>query len=222
MSPPPPKQAALIDILSRAPVIPVLTIEDPDFAVPLAVALRDGGLPVLEVTLRTTAAFEALRRITGEVEGIVAGAGTVLEAEQISGAMACGAAFLVSPGATPRLLDAAEDARVPMLPGAATASEAMHLYERGFARMKFFPAEAAGGIAYLKALAAPLPELQFCPTGGITLANAPDYLALANVVCVGSSWVAPAARIEAGDWAAVTALAREAAALRRPALAKVG
>jgi 2-dehydro-3-deoxyphosphogluconate aldolase/(4S)-4-hydroxy-2-oxoglutarate aldolase len=222
MSPPPTKHAALADILSRATVIPVLTIEDPATAVPLAIALRDGGLPVIEVTLRTDAAFDALRRITGEVEGIVAGAGTVLGAEQISGALSCGAAFLVSPGATPALLDAAADTRAPMLPGAATASDAMRLIERGFTHMKFFPAEPAGGVAYLKALAGPLPEVRFCPTGGITLANAPTYLSLGNVVCVGGSWVAPAARVAAGDFAAVTALAREAAMLRRPALAAAG
>jgi 2-dehydro-3-deoxyphosphogluconate aldolase/(4S)-4-hydroxy-2-oxoglutarate aldolase len=217
MSPPASKQAVLADFLSRAPVIPVLTIEDAATAVPLACALRDGGLPVIEVTLRTPVAFEALRRIAGEVEGVVAGAGTVLEAAQISGAMACGAAFLVSPGSAPRLLDAAADARVPVLPGAATASEAMHLLERGFDHVKFFPAGPAGGIDYLKALAAPLPDVRFCPTGGVTADNAAAYLALANVACVGGSWVAPAARIAAGDFAAVTALAREAAALRRPA-----
>ena len=222
MPPPSAKQAVLVDILSRAPVIPVLTIEDPATAVPLAVALRDGGLTVIEVTLRTAAAFDALRRITGEVEGIVAGAGTLLEAEQISGAKACGAAFLVSPGATPALLDAADDARAPMLPGVATASEAMALLERGITHMKFFPAEPAGGLAYLKALSAPLPDVRFCPTGGITIANAPDYLALGNVVCVGGSWVAPAGRVAAGDFAAVTALAREAAMLRRPPLAAAG
>jgi 2-dehydro-3-deoxyphosphogluconate aldolase / (4S)-4-hydroxy-2-oxoglutarate aldolase len=208
------KDERLHEALTRAPVVPVLTISDPDTAVPLATALRDGGLPVLEITLRTPSAYDAMRRIKEEVPGVIVGAGTVLAPEQISGAMACGAAFLVSPGATPRLLEAAADAPVPLLPGIATASEAMELLERGFRYMKFFPAEPAGGVPYLKGLAAPLPDARFCPTGGLSAANAGKYLALPNVICVGGAWVAPQDRIDVGDWAGIAALAREAAALR--------
>jgi 2-dehydro-3-deoxyphosphogluconate aldolase / (4S)-4-hydroxy-2-oxoglutarate aldolase len=208
------KDERLHEALTRAPVIPVLTIRDAGTAVQLAIALRDGGLPVLEITLRTPSAYDAMRRIKDEVADVVVGAGTVLVPEQISGAMACGAAFLVSPGSTPALLQAALDAPVPMLPAAATASEAMGLMERGFRHMKFFPAEPAGGVPYLKALAAPLPEAVFCPTGGLTEANAGQYLALSNVICVGGAWVAPQDMVDAGNWAGITALARRAAGLR--------
>ncbi len=205
----------LLAILTAAPVVPVLTIEDRKVAVPLARALVEGGLTALEVTLRTPAALECIRAIAGEVKGANVGAGTVCDAGQLRAAIAAGAKFLVSPGATPDLLRAAADAPAPYLPGAATAGEAMALAERGITTLKFFPAEPAGGISYLKALGAPLPYIRFCPTGGIGLRNAPDYLALSNVICVGGSWVAPAAAIESGDWAAVTKLAAEAAALSR-------
>jgi 2-dehydro-3-deoxyphosphogluconate aldolase/(4S)-4-hydroxy-2-oxoglutarate aldolase len=205
----------LVRILSAAPVVPVLTIEDRKQAVPLARALVAGGLTALEVTLRTAAGLDCIRAIAGEVEGADPGAGTVLDARQLGAAVEAGAKFLVSPGATPGLIAAADDSPVPYLPGVATAGEAMTLAERGYAYLKFFPAEPAGGVAYLKGLAAPLPGIRFCPTGGIGPNNAETYLALPNVICVGGSWVAPAAALAAGDWAKVTALSKEAAALRK-------
>jgi 2-dehydro-3-deoxyphosphogluconate aldolase/(4S)-4-hydroxy-2-oxoglutarate aldolase len=165
------------------------------------------------VTLRTPAALEAIRAIAAEVEGAVPGAGTVLDAAQLDQAVAAGAKFLVSPGASPRLIAAAKAAPVPMLPGAATAGEAMALREEGFRVLKFFPAEPAGGVAYLKGLAAPLPDILFCPTGGIGGHNARSYLALPNVVCVGGSWVAPADAVAAGEWLRITSLALDAVAL---------
>lgn len=202
-------------MLARAPVVPVLTVEDPVGAVPLARALIAGGLGVLEVTLRTARALEAARAIMAEVEGAAVGIGTVLTAEAMRAARRAGARFAVSPGSTPDLLAAAAAEGVPYLPGAATASEVMALVERGYATLKFFPAESAGGVAALRAFAAPFGQVRFCPTGGIDAAKAPTYLALANVLAVGGSWVAPADRIAAGDWARITALAREAAALGR-------
>ena len=209
----PAEQARLtLEICRRAPVVPVLVIDDPAHARPLAEALVAGGLPTLEVTLRTPAALEAIRRMA-EVEGGVVGAGTLLSADDVRAARAAGARFGVSPGVTDRLLDACEAEGLPLLPGAATASEAMALLERGYRVQKFFPAEAAGGAAAVKALGGPLPQVSFCPTGGIGAANARDYLALANVVCVGGSWVAPRGMVESGDWAGITRLAREAAAL---------
>jgi 2-dehydro-3-deoxyphosphogluconate aldolase/(4S)-4-hydroxy-2-oxoglutarate aldolase len=201
-------------ILEAAPVVPVLTIEDRETAVPLARALVAGGLTALEVTLRTTAGPDCIRAIAAEVEGADVGAGTVLDRRQLEEAVACGARFLVSPGATPDLVEAARDCPVPFLPGVATAGEAMTLAAAGFSMLKFFPAEPAGGVAYLKALASPLPDLRFCPTGGIGPANAADYLALNNVICVGGSWVAPADAIAAGDWPRISALAAEAVRLK--------
>jgi 2-dehydro-3-deoxyphosphogluconate aldolase/(4S)-4-hydroxy-2-oxoglutarate aldolase len=209
------RNAALERILTAAPVVPVLTIEDAGAAVPLARALVRGGLPAIEVTLRTAAALDAVKAIAAEVEGAFAGAGTVLDAAQLRQAEAAGATFAVSPGASPGLLDAAADCALALLPGAATASEAMALMERCYEIVKFFPAGPAGGVAYLKALAAPLPGLRFCPTGGISLQNAPDYLRLANVICVGGSWVAPQEAIAAGDWQRIEDLARQAAGLRQ-------
>ena len=197
-----------------APVIPVLMIRDAADALPLARALVAGGLPVLEVTLRTPAALKAIEAITG-VEGAVVGAGTVLSPADAQAAQTAGAAFAVSPGATDRLLDACESRALPLLPGAATATEAMRLLERGYTTQKFFPAEVAGGAAALRALGGPLPQIAFCPTGGVSPANAPGYLALANVACVGGSWLAPADLLAAGDWDAITALARAAAQLPR-------
>jgi 2-dehydro-3-deoxyphosphogluconate aldolase/(4S)-4-hydroxy-2-oxoglutarate aldolase len=208
------KEEALKRILSAAPVVPVLTIEDRKAGVNLARALVAGGLTAIEVTLRTAAGIEAIRAIAAEVEGANVGAGTVLDRKQLAEAVAAGAKFLVSPGATPALLDAAKDAPVPFLPGVATAGEAMTVAEQGYRFLKFFPAEPAGGIPYLKALAAPLPAIRFCPTGGIGAKNAAEYLALANVICVGGSWVAPADAVAAGDWKRITALASAAAALR--------
>jgi 2-dehydro-3-deoxyphosphogluconate aldolase/(4S)-4-hydroxy-2-oxoglutarate aldolase len=201
-------------VLTRAPVIPVLTIERTADAVPLAQALVAGGLPVLEVALRTPVALDAVRRIVAEVPDAVVGVGTVLEIPDIRLALAAGAKFLVSPGTPPELAAALAQLPVPVLPGCATVSEAMALAARGFAGVKFFPAAAAGGTAFLQAIAAPLPHLRFCPTGGIDQHNAAAYLALANVIAVGGSWVAPQAAIAAGDFSRITALAREAAALR--------
>jgi 2-dehydro-3-deoxyphosphogluconate aldolase / (4S)-4-hydroxy-2-oxoglutarate aldolase len=204
-------------LLAGTAVVPVLVIEDVATALPLATALVEGGIEVLEITLRTNAALEVIRAIAGEVEGAVVGAGTVLTAEQYRAAEQAGARFVVSPGATPALLDAAAASPVPLLPGAATASEVMRLLEQGYRFLKFFPAAPAGGPAYLKALASPLPEARFCPTGGIDAASALQYLRLSNVVCVGGSWVAPAKAVAAGDWQQITRLARAAAALRAEA-----
>ena len=198
------------DIATRGPLIPVLTISDPAHAAPLAEALLAGGVSVLEVTLRTPAALEAIAEIARTCPAATVGAGTIRDAGQLAAAIGAGAAFGVSPGTTACLADAARESELPFLPGAATASEAMALAERGFDVVKFFPAEAAGGAATLKAWHAPLPDLRFCPTGGVTRGNAGGYLALANVACVGGSWIAPAARITAADWAGITDLARAA------------
>lgn len=200
-------------LLAQAPVIPVLTISRVADAVPLARALVAGGLPVIEVTLRTQAALDAVRAIVAEVPGCIVGVGTVTEVPDIRHALAAGARYLVSPGTTAALGDALAATPVPALPGCATVSEAMALAARGFPVLKFFPAEAAGGIGFLKSIAAPLPHLSFCPTGGIDMRNAAAYLALPNVLAVGGSWVAPRDAIEAGDFARITALAREAAGL---------
>ncbi|MDJ0827205.1 MAG: bifunctional 4-hydroxy-2-oxoglutarate aldolase/2-dehydro-3-deoxy-phosphogluconate aldolase [Rhodobacter sp.] len=201
-----------LELCRMAPVIPVLVIQDAATAQSLAEALVAGGLPVLEVTLRTPAALQAISAMAG-VPGGVVGAGTVLNAGDVAAAKAAGARFAVSPGATDALLDACEAADLPILPGAATASEAMRLLQRGYTTAKFFPAEAAGGAPALKALGAPLPQMTFCPTGGVGPGNAGDYLGLPNVACVGGSWVAPTAMVDAGDWAGIEALAREAAVL---------
>ena len=184
--------AALLAVLTRAPVVPVLIIDRLEDAVPLGTALVNGGLPALEVTMRTPVALEAIRAMSA-IPGAIVGAGTVLDAEQARAAVAAGARFLVSPGSTTELIDAAIALGVPILPGVATASEAMVARDKGLRVLKFFPAGPAGGPNYLKALASPLQEIQFCPTGGVSLDNAGDYLKLANVVCVGGSWVAPAA-----------------------------
>ena len=202
-------------ILKMAPVVPVLVIEAVADAVPLARALVKGGLPVLEITLRTDKALDCIRAIKAEVEGAIIGAGTVLMPAQLREVEKLGSAFAVSPGAAPKLLDAAIASSVPLLPGAATASEAMALLERGYRFQKFFPAEPAGGLAYLSALASPLPQISFCPTGGITPETAPAYLALSNVITVGGSWMAPKKLIAAKDWAAIETLAREAPQLKR-------
>jgi len=208
------KQRQLETTMRLAPVIPVVVIEDARSAVPMARALVAGGIPAIEVTLRTPAALEAIRAIAAEVEGAVVGVGTVLSREDLHAAERAGARFAVSPGVSPGLLAAAEDCALPLLPGAATASELMALLERGYRHLKFFPAVPAGGAKLLAAWAGPLPQLRFCPTGGISLASAPDFLALKNVLCVGGSWLTPADKLAAGDWAGIEALAREAAALR--------
>ncbi|MBQ0948080.1 bifunctional 4-hydroxy-2-oxoglutarate aldolase/2-dehydro-3-deoxy-phosphogluconate aldolase [Streptomyces anthocyanicus] len=212
MSSPLPSSPAA-SVLDLAPVVPVVVVDDLADAVPLARALVAGGLPAIEVTLRTPVALDAIRAIAGEVPDAVVGAGTVVTAEQVGEVVAAGARFLVSPGWTDTLVEAMRGSGVPFLPGVSTASEVVALLERGVREMKFFPAEAAGGTAYLKALAAPLPQARFCPTGGITPASAPEYLALPNVGCVGGSWMLPKGAIAGRDWARVEALAREAAAL---------
>ena len=201
-------------ICRLAPVIPVLVIDDLAHARPLAEALVAGGLPALEVTLRTPAALDAIRAMAG-VPGGVVGAGTLLSPADVKAAKSAGALFGVSPRATDRIIAACEDEGLPLLPGAATASEIMVLLEKGYTVQKFFPAEQAGGAAYLKSIGSPIPQVSFCPTGGISLKLAPDYLGLKNILCVGGSWVAPKEAMARGDWAAITTLAREAAALSR-------
>ncbi|MBZ9793276.1 2-dehydro-3-deoxy-phosphogluconate aldolase [Rhizobium sp. 3T7] len=208
------KTEKLLSILKLQPVVPVLIVDDVKSAVLLARALVAGGLKAIEITMRTSAALDAVRAVADEVEGAEVGAGTILNTAHWDAAVAAGSKFIVSPGATQELLDAARASSVPLLPGAATASEVMALREEGYQVLKFFPAEQAGGAAYLKALSSPLAGTVFCPTGGISLKNAMDYLSLPNVICVGGSWVAPKELIAAGDWAGITKLASEAAALK--------
>ncbi len=203
-------------IAARAPVIPVLTIDRLETAVPLARALVKGGLPVLEITLRTKAALQALELIAREVPGAVVGAGTVLDEKQVEQVQRAGARFGVSPGCTAELAAAVSAAGLPFLPGVQTISEAMTLADKGFNLLKFFPADTAGGIGWLKAASAPLAGLRFCPTGGIGPETAPAYLALANVACVGGSWVAPKDAVADGDWGRIERLAVAASTLKRP------
>ncbi|KKB12106.1 keto-deoxy-phosphogluconate aldolase [Devosia geojensis] len=209
----PQDAAAIRSILSLAPVVPVIILDEVDKARPLAEALVAGGLPVLEVTLRTANALKVIEEMA-KVEGAVVGSGTVRTAEHMRQSVDAGACFMVSPGAPPRLLDAAEDFGVPLLPGIGTPTEAMAAAERGYSFLKFFPAEAMGGAPVLKAFASPLPDITFCPTGGIDAAKARTYLALPNVICVGGSWIMPADAIASGDFNRVETLAREAAALK--------
>jgi 2-dehydro-3-deoxyphosphogluconate aldolase/(4S)-4-hydroxy-2-oxoglutarate aldolase len=201
-------------LMRLSPVIPVLVVDDAGHAGPLAQALCAGGLPVLEVTLRTPAALDAIRRMSAQAPEAVVGAGTVLNADDLNRAVDAGARFIVSPGLTPALARAAQDAGVPLLAGVATCGEIMAGLDLGLDHFKFFPAETIGDAAALKAIAGPLGHVRFCPTGGITLQNAPGYLALPNVLCVGGSWVAPKDAVAAGDWARIEGLAREASALR--------
>lgn len=209
------RQDTLESMLRIAPVVAVVVIERRHDAVPLARALVAGGIRAIEITLRTPVALDAIRAIAAEVEGAVAGAGTVLRAADLRAAEDAGAKFAVSPGVSPALLAAAQESSLPFLPGSASASEALALFERGYRLQKFFPAEPAGGSDYLRALGGPLPGIGFCPTGGIRAANAAKYLALPNVVCVGGSWLSPSELVGAADWAAITALARAAAAWSR-------
>jgi len=202
------------EICNLAPIVPVLVVDDAAHARPLAEALVAGGLPALEVTLRTPAALDVIAAMA-EVEGGVVGAGTLVTLDDVYAAKEAGAQFGVSPGATDALIAACEAEGLPLLPGAATASEAMALLERGYDMLKFFPAEASGGAPALKAIGAPLPQISFCPTGGVSMSNAESYLSLPNVVCAGGSWVAPKDKVQAGDWAGIETLAREAAALPR-------
>ena len=205
---------ATLAMMRLAPVIPVLTVRDVADGVSQARALVAGGLLAIEVTLRTPAALAAITAIRREVPGAVVGAGTVIDLASFNAALAAGASFIVSPGTPPRLAEALAASPVSVLPGCATASEAMALMAHGFRALKFFPAEAAGGSAYLSSLAGPLADLRFCPTGGVTLDKARAYLALGNVLCVGGSWMMPKAALASGDYATVEKLAREAAGLR--------
>ncbi len=200
------------EICALAPIIPVLVVDDATHARPLAQALVAGGLPALEVTLRTPAALDAIRAMAN-VPGGVVGAGTLITPEDVRAAKAAGAHFGVSPGATDALIAACEAEDLPLLPGAATATEAMALLEKGYDMLKFFPAEASGGAPALKAIGAPLPQITFCPTGGVSPDNAHSYLSLPNVICAGGSWVAPKQMVQNGDWAGIETLAREAASL---------
>lgn len=206
--------ATTLEICQLAPIVPVLVVNDLAKARPLAEALVAGGLPALEVTLRTPQALDAIAEMS-QVEGGVVGAGTLLTPEDVYAAKEAGALFGVSPGATERLLTACEEADLPLLPGAATASEAMALLERGYSVQKFFPAEANGGARAVKDIGGPIPQVRFCPTGGVTMNNAITYLTLPNVVCAGGSWVAPSSLVDAGDWAGIESLARDASVLAR-------
>ena len=209
------RQTEIERVLRLAPVVAVVVVQNVEDAVPLARALVAGGIPAVEITLRTPVALDAIRAIASEVEGVEVGAGTVLNARDFHAAAKAGARFAVSPGHSPALLDAADDSDLPYLPGASTASEAMSLAERGYRWQKFFPAVPAGGIDFVKALAAPLPAIGFCTTGGITAQAAAQWLALPNVIAVGGSWLTPANLLADGNWPAIAALAREAAGLRR-------
>ena len=197
----------------HGPVIPVIVIERVDDAVPLARALVAGGVRVLEVTLRTPVALEAMRRIVAEVPDAIVGAGTIRSVADLAAARAAGCAFGVSPGYTREIGRAARDLELPLLPGVATGSEVMAANDEGYNFLKFFPAAAAGGVPMLKSLAGPFADVVFCPTGGVTPQTAPQYLALQNVKVVGGSWLTPADAVRAGDWGRITALARAAAAL---------
>ena len=206
--------AYIRELAGLAPIIPVLVVDDVAHAIPLAEALVRGGLPVLEVTLRTKAALEVITAMAS-VEGARVGAGTLVTAQDVTAAVAAGSTFGVTPGSPAFLVDACLEAGLPLLPGAATATEAMTLQARGFEVLKFFPAEGAGGIKTLKGLGGPLPGISFCPTGGVTPENALDYLALPNVVCAGGSWIAPSSLVKAGKWDEIEERARHAAALSR-------
>lgn len=208
----------IAEVVGVSPVMPVVVLDDAERAVPLARALAAGGVGVIEVTLRTPVALEAIRRIADDVPEMLVGAGTVLDGAQARAAADAGARFLVSPGATPRLLDEVLAADLPLLPGVATVGEVLAAREHGIRVMKFFPAGPAGGPAYLSAIASPVPDARFCPTGGIDEDSAPEYLALPNVVCVGGSWLAPAAALRAGDWGTVTRLAARASGWRAAGL----
>jgi len=200
------------EICELAPIVPVLVVIDASTARPLAEALVAGGLPALEVTLRTPAALDAIREMS-QVAGGVVGAGTLITPQDVQNAVDAGAKFGVSPGATDELVAACEALGLPLLAGAATATEAMQMLARGYDLLKFFPAEASGGAPALKAIGAPLPQISFCPTGGVSLSNATDYLSLSNVICAGGSWVAPADKVTSGDWSGIEQLARQASRL---------
>jgi 2-dehydro-3-deoxyphosphogluconate aldolase / (4S)-4-hydroxy-2-oxoglutarate aldolase len=202
------------EVLSLAPVIPVVTIDDATQAVPLARVLLASGVRTIEITLRTPAALDAIRAIASEAPEMIVGAGTVLSEDDLKAAIDAGARYALSPGGTPKLMKAARKASIPFVPGIATSSELMRGLDLGYTCFKFFPAEQLGGAAAIKAIGAPLPRARFCPTGSITPEKAPAYLALSNVLCVGGSWIAPAEYIRAGDWASIEAAAKRAAGLK--------
>ena len=206
-----------LDVMRTGPVIPVIVIDRLEDAVPLARALVEGGVRVLEVTLRTPAGLKAIEAIAREVEGALVGVGTITRPQDFTDAASAGAVFGVSPGLTPALIDAALASGMPLLPGVMTPSDVIAARSAGFSELKLFPAQQAGGLGMLKALGGPFPDVTFCPTGGVTLQSAPELLALPNVACVGGSWLTPKDAVQGGDWARITRLAREAAALPRPA-----
>ena len=208
------KQADVESVLRLAPVVAIVIVEELAAAVPLARALVAGGIRAIEVTLRTPVALDAIRAIGAEVEQAVVGAGTLLTAKDVAAAVAAGARFGVSPGSTPAMLDSVDASPLPYLPGVATASEAMRLFDAGYRFQKFFPATQAGGPDFVRALASPLPGIRFCPTGGISTATATQWLALPNVVCIGGSWMCAPALVSTGNWPEVERLARAASALR--------
>ena len=208
------KTEKLIPVMTGQTVIPVLLIDKAQDAVPLARALAKGGLPAIEITLRTAAALDAIRAVAEEVPEAIVGAGTILNASHYEQAVRAGSQFIVSPGVTDAIMDAADQSTIPLLPGCATASEVMSLRERGYTHVKFFPAEQAGGAPYLKALSSPLAGTFFCPTGGISLSNAMSYLQLPNVLCIGGSWIAPKELVNDGKWDEITTLAAAASALK--------
>jgi 2-dehydro-3-deoxyphosphogluconate aldolase/(4S)-4-hydroxy-2-oxoglutarate aldolase len=205
----------VLEIMRTGPVIPVIVVEKIEHAVPLARALVAGGVRVLELTLRTPVALQAIEAIAREVEGAIVGVGTITRAEDFDRSIKAGALFGVSPGLTPALAAAARDSALPLLPGVMTPSDVIAARAAGFSELKLFPAQQAGGIGMLRAMAGPFPDVTFCPTGGVSAATAPDFLALPNVACVGGSWLTPPDAIDAGDWTRITALAREATALQR-------
>jgi 2-dehydro-3-deoxyphosphogluconate aldolase/(4S)-4-hydroxy-2-oxoglutarate aldolase len=209
------RSAALVKLLAGQPVVPVLKIDRLEDAVPLARALAAGGLPAIEITLRTPVALDAIRAVAKEVPEAIVGAGTILNVRDFENVEKAGARFVVSPGQTPDLLKRAAKSDAAFLPGAITPAEMMTLLEHDYTVAKFFPAEQAGGVAFIKSLASPFAGLSFCPTGGISAKNAGEYLSQPNIVCIGGSWVAPDDALKAGDWARVTKLAAEAAALRK-------
>lgn len=210
-----PLSRRVAEVIDEVAVVPVIVVRELAHAVPLARALAAGGLTVLEITLRSEVALRAIAAIAEALPEVTVGSGTVLTREQMQASLDHGCRFAVSPGATPALLDAAEAVGLPLLPGAANAGQVMALAERGYLRQKLFPAEASGGVPLLKSLGEPIPQVRFCPTGGIDAAKAPTYLALKNVVCVGGSWVAPKDAVDAGDWARIEKLAADASALAR-------
>ena len=215
MSRPASKSETLAGYAALAPVIPVLTVDEPDKAVRLARTLVEAGLPVVEITLRTGSALRCIEAVARDVPDAVLAAGTVLRPDQIGQAADAGAKLLVTPGTSARMAEALAEAGLPAMPACATVSEALELFELGFSLLKFFPAAPSGGTAWLKAVSAPIPEVRFCPTGGLDATSAPDYLACPNVACVGGSWMIPKDALASGDWARISALARDAAALGR-------